>query len=174
MITWATGLTVYGLILVLAYFVHNQSCNVDRKAMARESRTIARQINTTGVIVRTLQTQLATAQRKLQAVEAVGRQPNMGVLLAVLAASIEDEVVLEHCRLGPTKVGQTPDSHLVLELNGYCSSQATVSQFAMRLEKIDLFEQINLVKTTRRPFLSTNAVRFRIECQLGAPPGDQQ
>lgn len=173
MVTWATGLTLYGLVLVLVYFVHSQGFSVDRRAMARESRDIAGQINTIGITVQTLRTQLATVRRKLQAVEAVGRQPNMGVLMAVLAASVEDEVVLERCRLAPTKAGQAPDSRLILELNGYCSSQAVVSQFAMRLEKTNLFEQINLVKTTREPFLGKKVVRFQIKCPLGAPRGDQ-
>ena len=171
-VVWATGLTLYGMVLVLTYFIHSQSCNVDRRAMAHESRYIAGQIKTNNITVQTLQTQLATARRKLQAVEAVGRQPNMGMLMTVLANSVDDEVVLERFRLAPTKAGQTPDARLVLELEGYSSSQATVSQFAMRLEKTNLFEQINLVKTNRRPFLGTQAVQFQIECPLGAHRGE--
>ena len=173
MVAWATGLTLYGMILIVAYFVHSQSCNVDRRAMARQSREIASQINANGITVQTLKTQLATARRKLHAVEAVGRQPNMGVLMNMLADSVQDEVVLERCRLAPTKAGLATDSRLVLELTGYCSSQAVVSQFAMRLEKTNLFEQINLVKTTRKPFLGAKAVQFQIKCQLEAPQGDQ-
>ncbi len=172
MVAWATGLIFYGMILVVVYFLHSQSSNVDRRAMARQSREIAGQINTNSITVQTLQTQLATARRKLHAVQAVGRQPNMGVLMNIIAESVGDEVVLEQCRLAPTKAGQAPDSRLILELKGYCSSQAVVSLFAMRLEKTNLFEQINLVKTTRRPFLGAKAVQFQIECPLEAPQGD--
>jgi hypothetical protein len=41
-----------------------------------------------------------------------------------------------------------------------------VSQFVLRLEQTGLFESVELVKTNREPFLATDAVAFKLDCQL--------
>lgn len=64
---------------------------------------------------------------------------------------------------------------LLLDVNGLARSQLAVSQFVLRLEQMGLFGRVTLRDTGREPYLSGEAVAFKIECSLeeadfNAPP----
>ena len=118
---------------------------------------------------------------KIEANRAVGNQPDWSVLLAMVAKSLGQDVVLKHCRLelessklalkeasasaDPRNDGK---KHFLFELSGLGRSQTAVSQFVLRLERAGLFDRVKLIRTSREKFLSGNAVSFQLACSLGA------
>ena len=55
---------------------------------------------------------------------------------------------------------------------GCGQSQTAVSNFVLRLERTELFDQVKLIGTSRRPFLSGSAVEFQVECFLAEAGGE--
>ncbi len=53
-----------------------------------------------------------------------------------------------------------------LKLSGFGRTQNAVSQFVLRLERIELFHEVRLIKCNRQPFLSGHAVAFEVECSM--------
>jgi len=154
-----------------------------QSALAHEISKTGLQVMKSNRAIMALAPELADAQRKLESSRAIGKQPDWSVLLALLAESLGQEVVLDRCELaaagapiggGPLRTpsgGDKParpegDGRFVFRLSGFGRSQMAVSQFALRLERIGLFDQVRLIKTDRRPFLSGKAVAFRLECLL--------
>jgi hypothetical protein len=62
-----------------------------------------------------------------------------------------------------------PASRFTLELSGLGRSQASVSQFILRLEQLELFERVTILKTGREMFGEHESIGFRIEATIGAP-----
>jgi hypothetical protein len=129
--------------------------------------------------------QFAEAQQTMTSVKAISDQPDWSVLMAVVAKSLGDEVVLNRCELAPVKeevqpinmvtkkdVSQTPASRRVLlHLSGVGHSQGQVAQFVLRLEATDLFEHVNLLHTTRQVLMGGEAVGFELDCPLAGRIG---
>ncbi|MCX5662015.1 MAG: PilN domain-containing protein [Planctomycetota bacterium] len=67
---------------------------------------------------------------------------------------------------GTTEPVVTPPRQFQLNLGGLARSQGAVTAFVLRLQATGLFEQVDLVKTTREPFLTGEAIAFQIRCTL--------
>jgi Tfp pilus assembly protein PilN len=132
---------------------------------------------------------LAEAQQTLASARAVSDQPDWSILLAVLAKSQGDDVVLNRCDLAPVKDDALPPAPPVappvqtvglaakppvprsagradLRLSGLGRSQAAVAQFVLQLESTDLFEHVSLLQTTRQDYLGDEAFAFELDCPL--------
>lgn len=189
LVRWAIVLGVYAGVLVAGHFVCDSRWSADGGALASEIRASAAQLGATNSLMLSIHGELVETEEKLRSARAVGRQPDWGVLLALLAKNVRSEVVLELCRLRPVDgarggrgggssgkgeadgvVGRL-DRPLLLELSGLATSQAAVSRFVLRLEKTGLFEQVRLVSTNQRSFQKRNVVSFRLEGLLAGRDG---
>jgi Tfp pilus assembly protein PilN len=129
--------------------------------------------------------ELATARATVEANRTVAGQPDWSVLLALLAKTIGDDVVLRTVSLAPppnvaaapapgtpgasaTAVNAMPD--VVLDIGGIGRSQLAVSQHVLRLEQTGLFSKVTLLDTGREPYLNGNAIAFRLQCTFGDRP----
>src|SRR5205823_4400966 len=132
-----------------------------------------------------LRGQLNEARSVLRAGRAVLDLPDWSLLLALVGSLRGTDVVLDRCELdrpagraslvtAAAAVAPPTDSSgpSLLRLQGHGRSQAAVSQFALRLERTDLFDNVAWLKTAREPFLGGDAVAFRLECQLKTGAAD--
>lgn len=182
---WSIGLVVYGGAVLAAHFVCGSYFGMGNRALAAEIQRSTARLRAAHRMTLTARGELVRAAGELKSARAVGGQPDWGVLLALLAKNVGDDVVLEFCRLRPVgrkwnslrgsrlrdpgTAGQPPlalDSPLLLELSGLGLSQTAVSGFILRLERTGLFDQVRLVKSSRRAFLHKKAIAFRLECLL--------
>jgi len=135
---------------------------------------------------------LAVLREKLQANQAVVRQPDWSVLLTLIAEPLGPDVVLSRGNLrftepppkptvaNPGQAGATeatgppPPARFHLNLDGHGTSQDAVSRYALDLERIGLFDRVRLIETSRVQFLGREAVGFQIECEMvgESPTGD--
>jgi hypothetical protein len=154
------------------------SCDPD--ASAAGLRETALRIEKAHQAIEDAQRELATAERTLKANRAVGNQPDWSLLLALLARNLGDQVVLSQCELKPDVPGEAAvgaagasdqprpaRGGFILKLAGYGETQPDVSRFVLNLERAGLFDQVRLVRTSSRAFLSASAIAFELECGLG-------
>jgi hypothetical protein len=127
--------------------------------------------------------ELAAARATIEANRTVAGQPDWSVLLALLAKTIGDDVVLRTVAIAPppnsaatsaaaangTRPAANAGPDVVLDLGGIGRSQLAVSQHVLRLERTGLFSKVTLLDTSREPYLNGNAIAFRLQCTFGDP-----
>jgi hypothetical protein len=179
---WGLLCAGYGVFLLMTYGTCHALMSTGDRNLPAELDDVSERIRRSKLAISSLQRRLQTAQLELEANRAVGNQPDWSVLLAALSAGLGDDVFLRGCTLEPLEPSQgvkdgdgsdTPDvvaagqREYVLKLNGYGRSQAAVSQIVLRLESHPLFDEVRIVKTSREPLLTSNAIAFQLRCSLG-------
>lgn len=148
--------------------------------------TAGAEVDRASAEVSQVRTKLEQTSSILRSSRAIAEQPDWSSLLALIAAKAGDNVTLKGCsvrprqpapppaaRTGPAaKPAPPPDPTLLVNVLGLASSQAAVSQFALRLESTRLFDRVTLLDTSREPFAGVQLVSFRIECTLAEPGRD--
>jgi Tfp pilus assembly protein PilN len=188
------AMTVYGVLLLAGYVMCFAFSDEETEAAFRDMRNVAARARELDREIRSLRAEIAGTKRELAAAQAVAGHPDWSLLLAVLAHAVPEEVVLRRCVLTPVEEDdrEAADSQDTvaglwsgedgadgrgalaaslnrsyrLEVGGFARTQAAVSQFVLRLEKIALFDQVKLIKTNRQLFLEGQAVAFELECSL--------
>jgi len=173
---WAATITV-SLVLELGGIACGYSlwCG-GRIVLAKEEERAATTIQSADRAIRMLQGELATQEATLKANQVLEGQPDWSRLLALLAQSLGDGVIVRRCELkpvpqqGPVTSASAPakegDAYL-LKVGGVGRAVADVLRFAGELERSGIFDQIRLVKTDTEPFLSGAATSYEMECSLG-------
>src|SRR5436190_9195882 len=109
-----------------------------------------------------LRPQVTEAQAKLGVARTVSGQPDWSLLLSIVSRTLGDDIVLSGCSLQPEKIapGARPAAapangaaktsaevqRRTLALGGFGKSQSEVTQFALRLERLGLFERVDLLQ----------------------------
>ena len=181
---WTKVSLGYALLLVCALGASRWIWNCDDAAVSHQLDAASRKIEDSAASITDLQGKLTEARATLNAARAVGNQPDWSALLVLLTHKLEDQVVLDSCELRPLIDEQTRSKNgsgssetaktqvplggrrYELVLSGYGRTQTAVSQFVLRLERIDLFSTIKLTRSNRGPFMTQEAVAFCIECSM--------
>jgi hypothetical protein len=184
----AAGCAVWAVMSVIAAGATQAMWRTAADPQAEERLAIvADEIDRTDRAIAATRTQLAAAQSTLRAKEAIANQPDWGVLLAVLAQSIKQDVVLKNCHVHPAgrrpgEVRRPPAAvapsasgaaaeavPFVLDANGMAKDLEAAHRFVSDLEKTGLFARVTLLDTAREPFINGDAIAFRLECSLDEP-----
>jgi len=170
---WIRGAAAYALVLTALYAVCQTVSGHGDRALAAELADADQQITATQSEMKSLLPKLTEAHHTLEASRAVVEQPDWSILLAMLAQTLDEQIVLQRCALGgpDAKTARQADTagpgEYVLALSGVGRSQTDVSQFVLRLERSGLFQQVKLVQTAVTTFLAAPAVRFELACHFG-------
>jgi len=159
-------------------------------AIVEQLKSAAKSIEQYNSTIIELREKVAEAMEALETVGAVSSQPDWSKLLILLSNELQEEVVLNSCRLvSLDKNDKNVRDHLqellsslpvgvllaerrfCLSLGGFGSTQSSISQFVLRLEEIKIFESVRLTDSHRQRFgapdwIGGEAVAFSIECRL--------
>jgi len=182
---WASVCVLYLLVAAGAYLFCCGVWGGDHRAQAEELSAAKSRIQQRDQAVEAIQRDLKAAEAMLRAAREVGEQPDWSTLLALLAKSLNDDLVLRQCELRADYLGPSPLSSgqpmppansgpFSLKLVGYGRTQEAVSRFVLQLEQADLFDQVKLIRTSREPFLAEEAIAFQVECTMGGKAGSPQ
>lgn len=182
---WAIVCGTYAALLAIAFAVGYSVSNRDDQAVSQRLEAVNQKIEQSSSSINVIKAELAEARAAYRASQAVGSQPDWSALLVLLSGKLGDQIVLDTCDLSPVKDADRPGSTAAgkqaepqledvplaqrryeLNLSGFGRSQTAVSKFVLRLEKIDLFSEVKLTKSSREPFIDGPAVAFRIECSI--------
>jgi hypothetical protein len=116
------------------------------------------------------QAEFASANATLKANLVVHQEPNWSVLMALIAAELREDAVLERFRMmqGEYKGGATDAPAYVVLLTGTSLSQANVFEFTLRLEGLKLFRKVTIVESRRKSIGGREVVGFDMRCELDA------
>lgn len=170
---WTLAAVVYGSVLALACLVWRAAWSADARDLGHELSTVRAEVDETNRAIAQLRASLSAARQTLSLNRAVAGQPDWSQLLAIVADERGDDVVLNRVAVdappdtgADAAKGAAVTKPLFLRVGGYGRTQGAVSQFVLRLEQTGLFESVSLIKTNREPFLATDAVAFKLDCQL--------
>ena len=174
---WGVAVSVYAVLLALGYVAWRLEWATDDRDFTRQLTLVHSDLDEAAKSIDALRASLKESQLVLQLNQAVAGQPDWSLLLALLGKLRGEDIVLNRCDLEAAPKGSTAllDEFavpVVLKIQGYGNTQAEVSQFALRLERTGLFQDVSLVKTNRESFLAGEAVAFRLECQLKSDSTD--
>jgi Tfp pilus assembly protein PilN len=133
---------------------------------------------------------LADARVRLAARQVLSNRPDWSLLLVAVSRLLGPDNVLRDFKLeafsppapaapaavktaksgskaAPLAAAPATPTRFRLGLSGIGRSQAAVSDFALRLEGIALFDHVKIVRSAREPFLHGDAIAFSVECTLG-------
>ena len=184
---WTGICCAYALVLLAAagvgYFAWgaNDSRSGDQLKASREKT------DNSGSTIRELQQRLIEAEATLRVSKAIGNRPDWSSLLVLIAEERGDKIVLDCCKLieldnisprngaEPSNLsGHSTDYKFLrqkqfkLILTGLGRTQTDVSQYALRLEQVGVFDEAKLTRSVRQAFLTGEVIAFRIECRIGA------
>ena len=181
---WLMTSGAYGLCwLLVVMFVGATGLN-DDTALRRELVQLNALVGSSESELAQMRGKLGRFNVELATSQAIGRQPDWSILLALVSSTLGDRITLRSCALGrshdsfdapgplsgitdsrATAPGGVPESaNLQLELIGLGISQQAVSEFVLRLEEMTLFRQVKLIETRREPYLESDAIAFRLVC----------
>jgi hypothetical protein len=174
---WSSAVPALASLLMGAYGYLRASWPTETSSLrddldARENRIKLKQAETNK-----LRADIETQRRLIRAREAVGLQPDWGVLLLLVSAKLGNDVVLQSCVLDPVNqqdgkavsaAGTRPTSFR-FTLGGMGRDQRAIAEFVRLLDSQDqprIFDQVALLECRRMPFAGREAMSFRIECTL--------
>lgn len=185
---WSWGVSVYAMLLLAAFAACAAAYTMDGDDRSMMLEKTTRQIDEMNNANASLKPQLEEAYTKLSVARMVGDQPDWSLLLAIISSTIDDEIVMTSTKLDAatgadaqpatrslgSEKASAPNApaRMTLCLQGMARSQAAVTQFVLRLERLGLFERVDLAKSSRQMIGSTDANVFRVDCLLhrGAKP----
>jgi Tfp pilus assembly protein PilN len=174
---WSTVVPATASVLMAAYGYLRASWPTETSSLREELGSRESAIKLKQAEMSRLKSDTETVRRLIRANEAVGLQPDWGVLLLLVSARLGDEVVLQSCILDPVNQqdgkavsasGLRPTSFR-LTLGGVGKDQRAIANFVRALDNQDpggLFDQVSLLECRRMPFAGREAMSFRIECAL--------
>ncbi len=171
---WTTVGAVYGLLLAVVYGVALVRWGNAGEETYRRLDAVRSAQATSQQTMGQLRSRMAEARRLLHADRAITQRPDWSVALILLAETLDDELVLQGCRLDPPAVGASDGNAdpaqrrgpQTLQLRGMAAAPLAVSRLALRLEETGLFARVAVVETRRSSFGQRKIVTFSIECVI--------
>jgi hypothetical protein len=175
---WMLVCGTYAIVLALGYVGVAGALGDGGSTSAELART-RRQVEDLSRVGAMLKIQLRDARIKLAVAKTVGEQADWSLLLAVLGKLASEDIVLRSCHLETVaerpvaaangKPATQPAVNVTrynLVLVGYGKAQADVTSFVLRLEKLGLFDHVDLAQSTREAVATGEATAFRVECAM--------
>lgn len=180
---WIMICGIYCVVVLVGFSIPRVGRVGNSRISAGQLEEVTEQIKKTNHAIALLRPELTAAQRMLKATEAIIQHPNWSLLLALLAHQLNEEIVLHGCTLEPNHAMDATQEEVnmnstdggvgydqnrfVFRVDGMGRTQATVSQFVLRLERCGLFSQVTLVNTQRQQIWDIDVFRFQLVCELG-------
>jgi Tfp pilus assembly protein PilN len=180
---WAWIVGGYFLLTLAGFGACVAAIGIDSDDTGASLEKTTRQIEELNRTIAQLHPQLADSQTKLLVARTVGDQPDWSELLSLVATTVDDQIALSGMKMDsgaapadvapatrPSGAKHAPASggqqNIIVAIQGFARSQPAVSQFVLRLERLGLFERVDLVSSGRQSVGDIDAHGFRIECEL--------
>ncbi|HEV7298853.1 MAG TPA: PilN domain-containing protein [Tepidisphaeraceae bacterium] len=133
-------------------------------ASAVQAITVQADLDRTTASLHNVRLQLTAMERELAAVRRVTAQPDISLLLPIVAQQVCVDGTLRDLRVEPA--GEGKGRELIVSLRGFTRSYASASALALRLERVNLFKSVQLQRTDLQLVGAEESVSFDIRCTL--------
>ncbi|MFP4144451.1 MAG: PilN domain-containing protein [Phycisphaeraceae bacterium] len=162
---WVFGGSIYFCLLAAVWSFARVSWG-GGAALAGQLSQTERRIERTEQSIESLRPRWQRVRATLAASRGISEQPDWSLLLSLLAGQLADDAALTRCQLEPAE-----DGGYRLHLAGLAGSMEAVSDYLLELERLGLFDRVQLLDTSRRPSSGRPLLSFRIECLLRGGEG---
>ena len=174
---WSSVIPAAASLLMGAYGYLRATWPTETASLREDLEARRAEIKTKTTQSSALLASISRVQRDIRAKDAVGLQPNWGVLLLLVSSHLGKDVVLQSCILDPVSqqdgkavsAAGTRPTAFRLTLGGVGRDQKAIADFVRALDAQTpgrLFDQVSLLECRRTPFAGREAMSFRIECAL--------
>lgn len=173
---WMALSASYGVVAALLWATYGSTGARDYLALASQSMEIQSREKLVKDSVASMQRQLNDAAQRRSVAEELRNRPDWSILLSLLGEEVGDEIMLRELQLAPvakaSRETRPKEVHLLgpdeykLSIRGIGMSQQAVSQFALRLQRLGLFDEVQMLRSGREPFGGGSGIGFELQCQL--------
>jgi hypothetical protein len=158
---WGAAMIAYGGLVMAACVGARITWAPGDGASAEDLTQLqARNTQLNGMIAQSRK-QTLEAHTEIKTAQSITDQPDWNIVLTLLGQTVGEEIVLKQIQLRPEQ-GAAKSYSLVVR--GVAMTQTGASKFIARLEGLQLFDQVKLVRTGRETVLDTPAVSFELAC----------
>jgi len=177
---WTVVLPAYCVLLLAVCVAARMVLTAPGSADDRELQSARQSARQTEVSLAVAKKDLASLQTKQRMVSTFIDQPDWAAFLRLIGKPLGDNLVLREVKLqqtsanqrGPTAASPRSAGAFRLELRGLARSQIDLSSYVKGLEETGLFDEVNLLRTGREPFLTGTATSFERNCLVLEPGGN--
>jgi Tfp pilus assembly protein PilN len=174
---WLVGGTVYAMMIGLVWTTYALTGARAYRELVSEKTELAGREKDVKDSLNQARRQLADANQRRQISLQLRNRPDWSILLQVLSDQLGDDVTLRDVALTRPTVAKDnqpkelqflgPDA-AILTIRGIGTNQQAVSQFALRLQRQGLFNDVNMTRSGRETFGRLTGIGFELQCNLGA------
>lgn len=181
---WIAGGVAYCfvvLIVCVAVRLTAVTPNRDREYDLDEARQSVHSLN---VAIQAIEAELEQGQSMLAATQDLANNPDWGLLLGFVGKLVSGDLVLREYQLEDAvqagvinpaaDVQGRPGGSFQFVVKGWGRTQAAVTDFTLKLERIGLFENVKLLDSNLQPVGSSSAVSFTVQCIMRDSQGAGQ
>ena len=183
---WMGSCGGYALLWLVAFFVLRLIGIGGPNALGSDLEKINNRAKEVEADLAQIRSNLGRSNSELAASRKIGSQPDWSVLLSLLASTLGDSIVLRDCQIITDQASDSTSSKanrttflqeavstrkiitdmgtVQLKIGGLGLNQQAVSEYVLRLERLELFSHVKLIETRREPFLDGQAIAFRLQC----------
>ena len=172
---WTVGLTTYAVVLAASSLMAWLAGHKQPEDLAAAIDQTLLQTDQVRRTTEQLRLDLQQDQASLRAARDLADQPDWSVLLAAVSSQLGDDVFLARLELAPALLrglapaaGESSEAYQ-LNLTGFARDQMAISQFAVRLETLGVFDHVKVLRAHRQTLLADTAVAFDLGCMMGQP-----
>ena len=177
---WIALSASYGIVAALLWATYASTGAREYLALAGRMSEIAAREKTVKQSVAALQRQIGDATQRRTIAEELRNRPDWSILLSLLGGEVRNDVMLRELQLSaiakasrdtrPRELQILGPDEYQLTIKGIGLSQQSVSQFTLRLQRLELFDDVQMLRSGREPFGSGSGIGFELQCRLG--PGE--
>ncbi|MHC4985368.1 MAG: hypothetical protein ACYTFO_04345 [Planctomycetota bacterium] len=172
---WTVALTTYAVVLAAGSLMTWTIAHKRPEDLAAATDQTIQQTQRVRHTAGQMRADLRRDQTALLAARTLADQPDWSILLAAVGNQLGDNVFLARLELAPASLqalapadDQSANAYQ-LSLTGFARDQMAISQFAVRLETLGIFDHVKVRRTQRQTLLADTAVAFDLDCSMGQP-----
>ncbi len=178
---WQLICAAYGLVLLGVAVVFPMLDHFSTPSSAYGQAQSEMRIAQERAAIDSVRRELGDISRRQVLAQAVIDHPDWSILLRTLADCVSANVVLREVKVEPStstvqSTGQTKVTDVELLsstsarvlVNAVARTQQDVSEFALKLERLGLFDNVQMVRSGRSGDGSGSGITFELECRIDA------
>jgi hypothetical protein len=176
---WALACASYAAVVLVTCALIGKCWTADCQTIDRSNASASQKIEEDNRALASRRAQLAEKQEQSRTAEAIQGQPDWSYLLGGIASQMGDDLVLREVRLGAAPGNEnrgvadalTGPRRFLFSIHGVSRTGTGVSKFVSDLEKLQFFDDVKLLRTSRETFLNGPATGFEVETSFGQEQG---
>jgi len=142
-------------------------------AIAQKIKNAKEKISDENSQLKKIERHVLISEKSLVANQQLQNQPNWSILLKLVSIQMSDDIILIRCNLSPyfnnhkkTTQKQREPKRYYFIIEGQAKNQGEINDFILKIEKIKIFDRVDLVGSKKSNFSGIKSIHFILKCHL--------